>query len=53
MNVYDRETEIDALMAKHKEAKAKGYDLPESDKLRLLELLLEWQLRGTIGYETK
>ncbi len=45
-----RNKHIDALMAKRKDAKKVGLDLNAADKHFLLQLLLDWQLRGTLNY---
>ena len=45
-----RDKEMEPLMAKCSDAKARGLELNERDRKRLLALLLDAVLDGTVGY---
>ena len=45
-----RDKKIEPLMAKYTDAKARGLELKDADRKRLLALLLDAVLEGTIGY---
>ncbi len=45
-----RDNEIEPLMAKYTDAKARGLELKDADRKRLLALLLDAVLDGTVGY---
>jgi len=45
-----RDKEMEPLMAKYIDAKARGLELNERDRKRLLALLLDAVLDGTVGY---
>ena len=45
-----RDKEIEPLMAKYTDAKARGLELKDADRKRLLALLLDAVLDGTVGY---
>ena len=45
-----RDKEFEPLMAKYTDAKARGLELKDADRKRLLALLLDAVLEGTIGY---
>jgi hypothetical protein len=45
-----RDKEMEPLMAKCSDAKARGLKLNERDRKRLLALLLDAVLDGTVGY---
>ena len=47
-----RDKEIEPLMAKYTEAKAQGFELKDADRTRLLALLLDAVLDGTVGYKS-
>jgi hypothetical protein len=45
-----RDKEFEPLMAKYTDAKARGLELKDADRKRLLALLLDAVLDGTVGY---
>jgi hypothetical protein len=45
-----RDKKMEPLMAKYTDAKARGLELNERDRKRLLALLLDAVLDGTVGY---
>ena len=45
-----RDKEMEPLMAKYTDAKPRGLELNERDRKRLLALLLDAVLDGTVGY---
>ena len=45
-----RDKEMEPLMAKCNDAKARGLELKDADRKRLLALLLDAVLDGTVGY---
>jgi hypothetical protein len=45
-----RDKEMEPLMAKYTDAKARGLELKDADRKRLLALLLDAVLDGTVGY---
>ena len=47
-----RDKEMEPLMAKCSDAKARGLELNERDRKRLLALLLDAVLDGTVGYKS-
>ncbi len=47
-----RDKEMEPLMAKYTDAKARGLELNERDRKRLLALLLDAVLDGTVGYKS-
>ena len=47
-----RDKEMEPLMAKYIDAKARGLELNERDRKRLLALLLDAVLDGTVGYKS-
>ena len=45
-----RDKEFEPLMAKYTDAKARGLELKDADRKRLLALLLDAVLDGAVGY---
>ena len=45
-----RDKKMKPLMAKYTDAKARGLELKDADRKRLLALLLDAVLDGTVGY---